>query len=102
MSQQTVEAAIEKIVSDADYAFEVYQNPEQATTSQFDLAPGEWRAIEASLKKDVEESLGDVQGYTLTGSRLGAVSYTRLTALPQYYGSINPNAFGPTIVPSRG
>jgi hypothetical protein len=102
MSQQTVEAAIEKIVADPEYAAKVYQGAEEALTSQFDLAPGEWRAIEASLKQDVEDSLGDVQGHTLGRDRFASVSYVRLTALPAYHGSINPNAFGPTIVPSRG
>jgi hypothetical protein len=63
MSDQAIDAAVEKILSDPDYAAQVHANPESALTSQFDLAPEEWRSIGWSLQQDVQNSLGDVQGY---------------------------------------
>ncbi|MGH2588242.1 MAG: hypothetical protein ACRDJE_25260, partial [Dehalococcoidia bacterium] len=62
MSDQAIDAAVEKILSDPVYAGEVYYNPEEALCSQFELEPGEWRSIAWSLRQDVEDSLGDVSG----------------------------------------
>jgi len=57
MSDQAIDAAVEKILGDQDYARLVYESPEEALKAEFDLAPGEWRSIAWCLREDVEGSL---------------------------------------------
>lgn len=102
MSQQATDAAVEKILADPDFAAQVYQDPEKTLTSQFELLPGEWRAISACLQQDVQDSVGDVKGHLYGRDTFVSLQYGRLIQLPGFYGSINFNAFGPTAIPSRG
>jgi len=89
MSHQGIDAAVEKILADQGYAKEVYQNPEQALRSQFDLAPGEWRSIAWAVQKDVQDSLGDVSGHALPTFNFSAVQFRTVGRIPSLKGNID-------------
>ncbi|MGH2586361.1 MAG: hypothetical protein ACRDJE_15715 [Dehalococcoidia bacterium] len=89
MSDQGIDAAVEQILADQAYAKEVYQNPQQALTSRFDLDPPEWRSIAWALRKDVEDSIGDVSGHGPPTLNFGLVEFRTIRRVPALKGSID-------------
>ena len=88
MSDQ-IDAAVEKILNDPEFATEVLKNPERTLTRAFDLEWGEWRSIHWAL-------LQDVAGHV----NLAEVDMDFVKRVPEYKGTFDTHAMGPTIIPS--
>ena len=99
MSDEAVDAAVEKILSDQSYAQHVYMNPEEALASQFNLEPGEWQSLAWGLRRDVEDSLGDTQGFTVEPPAIdfSLVQFTHISRVPAVKGEWDRKAMGPTV-----
>lgn len=101
MSDQGIDAAVEKILADQTFAKEVYQNPQEALTSQFELDPPEWRSIAWAVQRDVEDSLGDVSGHAPPTLNFGSVEFRTVGRISALKGTIIrladdvPTAFTP-------
>jgi hypothetical protein len=85
VSDTSVDAAVEKIISDSTFAQQVLTNPDQTLKAHFDLAPDEVMAISSALQSDVTNSLGEVLGYT--NIDFSAVQFTLLPQLASLKGS---------------
>jgi hypothetical protein len=101
MSDQAIDDAIAKIMADPEFARQVYEHPEEALSGNFDLLPGEWRTISTCVNIDVQESLGEVQGFAAGSANFGAVQWTTLGQATQFKSSFDRFSTSPTIVPGR-
>jgi len=89
MSDKGIDACVEKLLADPEYAKRALKEPEQTLTADHDLDPGEWRSIHWALKQDVEDSLGDVTGHSIASINFTAVNFNYLRQLPTLKGSID-------------
>lgn len=93
MSDEAIDAAVAKIISDHDYARRVLENPKEALTSEFDLAEGEWRSIHWVLVEDVHDATApEVTGFAVAPVDFGNVTFDRLQLIPSMKGGFDPGA----------
>ncbi len=86
MSHEAVNAAVEAILADPEYARQVYERPEESLCPRFDLTGNEWRSIARSLQADVQAELGDVIGHGLPPRGFGMLEYRATRQLPTFKG----------------
>jgi hypothetical protein len=91
MTEQSVTAAVEKILSDPAFAKAVHEKPEETLTSNFKLEPGEWQSIAWCLNQDVQDAL--------TEKFFSSLSYRVISQVPQLQGTFDRYAAGPTAIP---
>jgi hypothetical protein len=102
MSDQGIDAAIAKIMSDPAYAKTVFQNPEEALSAPFNLLPGEWRTISICLNQDVQESLGNVQPTEVAKVDFSKVKWNLIKEALKFKSSFERFSYTPTSTPGRG
>ncbi len=89
MSDQGLDAAVARILTDREFARQVYENPEGAL-SQYDLGQGEWRAIGWTVQHDVQTELGDVAGLSVGAINFAGLSLNFTSRLPEFKGRFDP------------
>jgi len=86
MSHEALNAAVEAILADPEYARQVYERPEESLCSRFELTGNEWRSIARSLQEDVKDELGDVTGHGLSDRGLSLLEFRATRQLPIFKG----------------
>jgi len=90
-----LDAAVEHIMRDPEYAQRVYEEPEDALR-QYDLRPGEWRLVHWFLQQDVKDALGEATPGVSTVD-FSSVRYEFLGRLPSFRGDVIAGPSDPTI-----
>jgi hypothetical protein len=72
MSQQGVDATVERLCTEPALVRAVVRDGEPALAEGFDLTPEEKARIVAAVRADVEAAVGDVEGFLLPAVMPGA------------------------------
>jgi hypothetical protein len=86
MSDKGIDAAVDRILKDPEFAKRVLSDPEKTLTREFDLEWGEWRSIHWSLLQDVAATVD-----------FRAVNFELVRRIPRVKGAFDRNAMQPTV-----
>jgi hypothetical protein len=65
MTAKDMQAAVDRIKADPDFARRAYEDPEAVLPSEYDLGPAQWKALHQALVADIDDSDEDVSGFQL-------------------------------------
>jgi hypothetical protein len=65
MTSKDRRAAVERLMTDPEFARRAYEDPEKVLPIEYDLDPAQWQAVHRALEAEVDDAEDEVAGFQM-------------------------------------
>jgi hypothetical protein len=65
MTSKDMRAAVERLMTDPEFAQHAYEDPEKVLPIEYDLDPAQWQAVHRALEAGVDDAEDELAGFQM-------------------------------------